>query len=108
MENILFLGFAISFLLLMSFHVYQTNAFFLRLKDKHKDTWKELGQPQWKIHFGDSGFKNAMKYIRQKKFENLNDDELLGCYKRIKRIEYAALAIAALILLLTVLDVLKG
>lgn len=106
MENILFLGFALLFLFLMAQHIYHTNAFFSRLKSDHKDVWKELGQPQWKIHFGDDSFKNAMKYIRQKKFEHLNDEVLQDCYKKIIIIEKIALAIALVIIAATVVDIL--
>lgn len=108
MENIILLGFAIIFLTLMFRHVYFTNAFFSQLKKQHTDIWKELGEPQWKIHFGDDSFKNAMKYIRQKKFSDLNDDVLKNYYKRLKRVEYAALVLALIIVLATILDVTQG
>lgn len=106
MENILFLLFALSFLFLMAVHLYQTNRFFRQLKEKHLEIWQELGQPQWQIHFGDDSFKNAMKYIRQKKFEALNDDVLKSCYTVIKRVEWAAVLIALIIIVMTIVDIL--
>jgi len=105
MENLLFITITVSFLLLMFAHVYQTNAFFLQLKLSHQDTWKELGQPRWRIHFGDDSYQNTMKYIRKKKFTNLNDPVLEGIYKKIKNIEYTAIAFAALIFAVTIIDV---
>jgi len=106
MENILFLLFALSFLFLMAVHLYQTNRFFGQLKEKHLALWQELGQPRWQIHFGDDSFKNAMKYIRQKKFEHLNDDVLKSCYTVIKRVEWTAVVIALVIIVMTIIDIL--
>ena len=108
MENLILLGFALFFLTLMFRHVYFTNAFFTQLKKQHTDVWKELGEPQWKIHFGDDSFTNAMKYIRQKKFSDLNDDLLQDYYEKLKRVEYAALALALIIVLATIVDVIQG
>ncbi len=89
-------------------HVYFTNAFFSQLKKQHTAIWKELGEPQWKIHFGDDSFTNAMKYIRQKKFSDLNDDLLQDYYEKLKRVEYAALALALIIVAATIVDVIQG
>lgn len=108
MENILFIGFAFTFLLLMSIHVYLTNAFFLQLKKEHQETWKRLGQPKWRIHFGDQTFQDAMKYIHQKRFSDLDDDVLEICYVKIKRVEYISAAIAVVIVIITVIDILRG
>jgi hypothetical protein len=106
MENIISIAFISSFILLIIFHIYQTNKFFIHLKSFHKDVWKELGQPQWRIHFGDDSFQNTMKYIRKKKFEHLNDTELDKIYKNIKAVEYISISIAMLIITLTIIDVL--
>jgi len=108
MENIIIMGFALFFLTLMSMHIYFTNAFFSQLKKEHADIWKELGQPRWMIHFGDDSFKNAMKYIRQKKFSDLQDTQLEDCYKKIKRVEYTSVALALIIVSATIVDVIKG
>lgn len=105
MENILFIIITVSFLMLMFGHVYQTNRFFLRLKSSHQNVWQELGQPQWRIHFGDDSFQIAMKYIRQKKFSHLNDSILESIYKKIKNIEYIAIALAVLIFIATIIDI---
>jgi len=106
MENILFLLFALAFLFLMAVHVYQTNAFFTRLKTQHQEVWVRLGQPQWQIHFGDDSFKNTMKYIRNREFTSLNDDVLQQCYKLIKRVEYSAIGISLIIVVMTIIDIL--
>lgn len=105
MENILFLSFALVFFTLVFMHIYFTNAFFSQLKKEHIEVWKELGQPQWKIHFGDDSFQNAMKYIRQQKFSDLNDTVLQGYYQKIKNIESTSIGLALLIVAATIIDV---
>lgn len=106
MENILFLVITLAFLSLMATHVYFTNQFFDHLSEHHPDTWKKLGQPRWKIHFGDTSFQEALKYIRQKKFSDLNDEALEVFYKKLKMVERSALLIALLIFVATLVDIL--
>lgn len=106
MENILFVFITLSFLSLMGAHVYFTNRFFDRLKEAHASVWKELGQPRWKIHFGDPSFQIAMKYIRSRQFTVLNDSTLDMFYQRIKLIEKSAVGLALLIIIVTIVDVL--
>ena len=89
-------------------HIYITNAFFLQLKKEHTEVWKQLGQPKWRIHFGDDSFKNAMKYIRKKQFTDLQDALLEQYYEKIKRIEYSAVALALIIFSATLVDIFKG
>ncbi len=108
MENIIIMGFALFFLTLMSMHIYYTNSFFSQLQKEHEDVWKTLGQPRWKIQFGDDSFKNAMKYIRQKQFSDLQDAQLEEYYEKIRRVEYASAALALVIVSATIADVLKG
>jgi len=86
-------------------HVYQTNAFFIQLKTSHIQTWQELGEPRWRIHFGDDSFQTAMKYIRQKKFLHLQDPMLSSIYKKIKNIEYISIGLALLIFIATIIDI---
>ena len=86
-------------------HVYFTNSFFSQLKKMHQDIWTGLGQPQWKIHFGDDSFQDAMKYIRKRKFTELNDNILEGIYKKMKNVERIALGLGLLIFLATLLDI---
>jgi len=105
MENILFIFITLVFFTLISAHIYLTNVFFTHLKTSHKEAWKRLGQPQWKIHFGDDSFQNAMKYIRKKQFSELNDPSLDAIYKKIKNIEYTAILLALLIMLVTLIDI---
>ena len=108
MENILLMGFALFFFTLMAMHIYFVNAFFTELKQSHEKVWQELGQPQWKIQFGDDSFKNAMKYIRQKEFTDLQDDVLEELYRKIKRIENTSIALAVIIVSATIVSVIKG
>jgi hypothetical protein len=72
------------------------------------EVWLKLGEPWWKIHFGDDSFKHAMKYIRQKKFADLQDNLLEEYYEKIKRVEYSAVALALVILSATIVDVIQG
>jgi len=106
MQNILFIIITLSFLTLMFAHVYLTNSFFLQLKKMHQEVWSKLEQPQWKIHFGDDSFKNAMKYIRQKQFVHLNDNVLESIYKKIKNVERISIALALGIFVVTIVDIL--
>jgi hypothetical protein len=102
------MGFALFFFILMFMHIYFTNAFFSQLKKQHSEVWLKLGEPRWKIHFGDDSFKHAMKYIRQKKFADLQDNLLEEYYEKIKRVEYSAVALALVILSATIVDVIQG
>lgn len=102
------MGFALFFLALMAMHIYLVNSFFTQLKQSHEKIWQELGQPQWKIHFGDDSFKNAMKYIRKKEFTDLKDDVLEELYGKIKRIENTSIALAVGIVSATIISVIKG
>ncbi len=108
MENIILLGFALFFIALMSMHIYFTNAFFTQLKKEHSDVWKSLGEPRWRIHFGDDSFRNAMQYIRQKKFSDLQDTRLDVLFEKIKRVENTALATAVVIVSATIVDIIQG
>ena len=108
MENIILMAFALFFLTLTAMHIHATNAFFTQLKEAHKEVWKTLGEPRWKIHFGDDSFRNAMKYIRQKEFTDLNDEKLEELYQKIKRVENSALATAIVIVSATIVNVIKG
>ena len=49
-----------------------------------------------------------MGYIRKKKFLDLNDEKLEALYKKIKRVEYGSVAIALIIIVITVIDILIG
>jgi hypothetical protein len=53
----------------------------------------------------DAGAWEREKYIRQKKFSHLNDPVLEGYFKKIKRVEYAALAFAVAIVIITLADI---
>jgi len=108
MENILFISITLSFLVLMGSHVFYTNSFFLALKNSHQEVWKELGKPQWKIHFGEDNFQNTVKYIRSKQFLSLEDPQLLSIYKKIKNVEYISLSLGLFIVVLTLIDIFKG
>ncbi|MDF1880339.1 hypothetical protein JHD50_03300 [Sulfurimonas sp. MAG313] len=105
MITILFLPISLIFFILMFSHIYLTNQFFVQLKKMHVHVWDTLGQPQWRIHFGDDSFTNAMKYIRKKEFTSLNDTVLESIYKKLKNVERGAVGLALIIIVATILDV---
>jgi hypothetical protein len=71
--------------------IFETNAFFSLLKNNHPETWNALGRPKWNIQFGDPTFRNAVKYIRQRRFSELDDPELERSYNAMRRAERIAL-----------------
>ncbi len=96
MLNTLFTLSALLFILAMVIQILATQAFFNRLDKAHKELYEEMGRPRWKIQLADDAFRDAVKYIRSKKFEELNDPELLSIYKKIKLSDYAAITLALL------------
>jgi hypothetical protein len=95
MLNTLFIVSVFIFIGGMLKQIFETNAFFSLLKHKHPKTWEELGRPKWNIQFGDPTFRNAVKYIRQRRFSELGDPELERSYKAMRRAERVALFAAA-------------
>lgn len=75
--------------------IFETNTFFSLLKNRHPETWNALGRPKWNIQFGDPTFRNAVTYIRQRRFSELDDPELEQCYKTMRRAERIAFFAAA-------------
>ena len=75
-------------------------AFFRRLDEAHSDVWEFLGKPKFGFQLGDPRYRNAMNYIRNRGFENLNDEVLLSKYRELKWLEYGALIVTGLLLVL--------
>jgi hypothetical protein len=95
MLNTLFIVSVFIFIGGMLKQIFETNAFFSRLRNNHPETWEELGRPRWNIQFGDPTFRNAVQYIRQRHFSELGDPELERSYQAMKRAERVALFAAA-------------
>ncbi len=92
--NTLFTLSALFFIVAMLVQILATQAFFNRLEKAHNELYNEMGRPKWRIQLADTSFRNAVKYIRSKAFESLNDPELTSIYKKIKMADYAAIALA--------------
>ncbi len=97
MLDVVFVASVFVFILAIFKSLFETNAFLKQLENAHHQIWQTLGSPRWRIHFGDTGFREAIKQIRSHKFASLNDPILEECYKAMKRAErtgYAAAAVA--------------
>ena len=96
MFNTIFTALALLFIVAMLLQIFTIQAFFNRLKNGHKELYEAMGSPRWRIQLADDGFRDGLKYIRSKKFMELEDDELQTLYKKIKRTDYSAIAFASI------------
>ncbi len=92
--NLLFTAAVALFIIAIVKQLLETNAFLNRLRDAHPDTWEAMGRPRWSIQFGDTRFREAVKYIRSKRFTELGDAELDRIYRAIRRADYVAITAA--------------
>jgi len=99
--NILFIASAFIFMMAMLKSLFETHAFLKQLEKEHHSIWEELGRPRWKVHFGETGFRDAVKKIRSHEFESLEDPVLEGCYKAMKRADRTAVITAATVFSIT-------
>lgn len=96
MLNTLFTLAALLFIAVMLVQIMAIQAFFNRLKKAHNKLYMEMDRPRWKIQLADDAFRDGLRYIRLKKFRELNDSELEGIYKKIKMTDYAAISLGAI------------
>ena len=96
MLNTVFTLAALFFIAAMVLQILATQAFFNRLNSAHHKRYIEMGRPRWKIQIADDSFRNAVKYIRSRGFDELKDPELTRIYKKIKLADYSAIASALL------------
>ncbi len=108
MLNTIFTLTALIFVVAMVVQILATQAFFNRLNSAHHDLYEQMGRPRWKIQVGDDSFRNAVKYIRSRRFEELNDDELKRIYKTIKASDWTAITVGIVAVGVTLLQALKG
>jgi len=96
--NLIFIVLVLFFMVMIIKSTLETQLFFNRLEKEYPQLWEELGRPRWRIHFGDSNFREAVKMIRTHKFASLEDKELERIYKAIKGADKAAVlsAVAAI------------
>ena len=102
MLNLFFTLSALLFIVAMLVQIMAIQAFFNRLKVGHNALYMEMDRPRWKIQLADDAFRDGLKYIRSKKFEELNDPELLSIYKKIKLTDYAALTLGVVALVIVI------
>ena len=94
MLNTLFTLSALLFIVVMLVQIMAIQAFFNRLNKAHNKLYLEMDRPRWKIQLADDAFRDGLRYIRSKKFRELDDSELEGIYKKIKMTDYAAIFLA--------------
>lgn len=95
---------AFIFLVAMLKQLFETNAFFRHLEQAHPETFIRLGSPKWHIQFGDTTFRDAMKYIRSGEFEVLDDAILSQHYRSMRNAERLAYAVAAVAITVTIVQ----
>ena len=103
--NLLFLAATALFTIAIAKQLLEVNAFLHRLRDRHPALYDSMGRPRWNIQFGDQRFREAIKYIRSKRFTGLNDPELDRIYNAIKKADYIAIASAVAAVGVTLFEV---
>jgi len=107
MLNTVFTLSALFFIVAMILQILATQAFFNRMNSAHHKRYIEMGRPRWKIQIADDSFRNAVRYIRSRGFDELNDPELTRIYKKIKLADYSAIAFALLAVAVTLFQAFK-
>jgi len=105
--NLLFITATALFIIAILKQLLEINAFLNRLRDNHPTRFEAMGRPRWNIQFGDQRFREAIKYIRARKFADLNDPELERIYKAIKKADYVAIASAMVAIMVTLIEVMR-
>ncbi len=108
MLNILFIASAFIFMMAMLKSLFETHAFLKQLEKEHLSVWEELGRPRWKVHFGDSSFRDVVKKIRSHEFASLEDSVLEGCYRAMKRADRTAIITAVTAFSITLFQAIRS
>ena len=107
MLNFLFITATALFIISILKQLLEINAFLNRLRDQHPSLYEAMGRPRWNIQFGDQRFREAIKYIRARKFTDLNDPELERIYRAIKKADYVAIVSAVVAVVITFIEVIR-
>ena len=107
MLNFLFITATALFIISILKQLLEINAFLNRLRDQHPSLYEAMGRPRWNIQFGDQRFREAIKYIRARKFTDLNDPELERIYRAIKKADYIAIVSAVVAVVITFIEVIR-
>ncbi|MEJ2468519.1 MAG: hypothetical protein P8Y51_05525 [Campylobacterales bacterium] len=105
--NLLFITATALFIIAILKQLLEINAFLNHLRDHHPARYEAMGRPRWNIQFGDQRFREAIKYIRARKFTDLNDPELDRIYKAIKKADYVAIVSAVVAIMVTLIEVMR-
>ena len=108
MLNLLFVTATALFIIAVLKQLLEINAFLNRLRDQHPSLYESMGRPRWNIQFGDQRFREAIKYIRARKFADLSDPELERIYKAVKKADYVAIVSAVVAILITLIEVMQA
>jgi len=108
MLNLFFITATALFIVSVLKQLLEVNAFLNRLRDNHPSLYEAMGRPRWNIQFGDQRFREAIKYIRARKFTDLNDSELERIYKAIRKADYVAIGSAAVAVFITLIEVIRS
>ncbi|HHH72395.1 MAG TPA: hypothetical protein ENL04_01030 [Sulfuricurvum sp.] len=106
--NLVFVTATLLFFIAVVKQLLEINAFLKHLRDHHPSRYEAMGRPKWNIQFGDQRFREAIKAIRKRQFEELNDPELTRIYKAIKKADYVAIVSAAVAIGVTLIEVMKS
>jgi hypothetical protein len=87
------------FAMFMMKSLFETRRFLKYLEENYPAEFTKLGFPNWKIQWGDRSLRIATKYIRQRQFEQLKDENLELSYKLIKNYERFAWVCGAVALI---------
>jgi hypothetical protein len=106
--NLLFVTATVLFIIAVIKQLLEVNAFLRRLRDHHPSRYEAMGRPKWNIQFGDQRFREAIKAIRSRQFEELNDPELTRIYKAIKKADYVDIVSAIVAIGVTLIEVMRS
>jgi hypothetical protein len=106
--NLTLFSLAIIFIIGVIKYLLHVRLFLKRIESHHKELWLSMGMPKLNFQFGDTRYRSAMNYIRNKNFRELEDDELEIQYKKITFLEKMGLAFFISFFTLSILQALQG
>ena len=101
---LLYIAVLLAFVVGTILYLNTVRAFLTRLKEHHYEKFVALGMPYLGFQLGDRSYREAMRYIRSKRFFELEDTQLETLYKKMVLIERFGIALFALLLLLVGID----
>jgi hypothetical protein len=108
MLNLFFTLSIFIFLIAVVRQLLAVHTFFSYLEEAHPKTYTALGRPRWRIQFGNSVLRDAIKYIHNRGFEALDDPRLEAIYRSIRFAERMAALAAASAMLIALYQAVKS